>query len=69
MWQEKMKEIFPDLISKYPNHKYLFITFTVKNPKLKNLKSVLICMSRAYAKMFQRKAFKKWFVGDIRSTE
>ncbi|HEA0558369.1 TPA: protein rep [Escherichia coli] len=69
VWQEKMKEIFPDLISKYPNHKYLFITFTVKNPKLKNLKSVLICMSRAYAKMFQRKAFKKWFVGDIRSTE
>ncbi len=69
VWQEKMKEIFPDLISKYPNHKYLFITFTVKNPKLKNLTSVLICMSRAYAKMFQRKAFKKWFVGDIRSTE
>ncbi|EDA8393947.1 protein rep [Salmonella enterica subsp. enterica serovar Corvallis] len=69
VWQEKMKEIFPDLISKYPNHKYLFITFTVKNPKLKNLKSVLICMSRAYAKMFQRKAFKKWFIGDIRSTE
>lgn len=69
VWQEKMKEIFPDLISKYPNHKYLFVTFTVKNPKLKNLKSVLICMSRAYAKMFQRKAFKKWFVGDIRSTE
>lgn len=69
VWQEKMKEIFPELISKYPNHKYLFITFTVKNPKLKNLKSVLICMSRAYAKMFQRKAFKKWFVGDIRSTE
>ena len=28
VWQEKMKEIFPDLISKYPNHKYLFITFT-----------------------------------------
>ncbi|MBM1031548.1 hypothetical protein JQN42_24855, partial [Escherichia coli] len=26
VWQEKMKEIFTDLISKYPNHKYLFIT-------------------------------------------
>ena len=69
VWQEKMKEIFPDLISKYPNHKYLFITFTVKNPKIKNLRLVLLCMTRAYAKMFQRKAFKKWFIGDIRSTE
>lgn len=69
VWQEKMKEIFPDLIANYPNHKYLFITFTVKNPKIKNLRLVLLCMTRAYAKMFQRKAFKKWFVGDIRSTE
>lgn len=69
VWQEKMREIFPDLISKYPNHKYLFITFTVKNPKITNLRLVLLCMTRAYAKMFQRKAFKKWFVGDIRATE
>ncbi|HDY7135838.1 TPA: protein rep [Klebsiella pneumoniae] len=69
VWQEKMREIFPDLIAKYPTHKYLFITFTVKNPKIKNLRLVLLCMTRAYAKMFQRKAFKKWFVGDIRATE
>lgn len=69
VWQEKMKEIFPDLIANYPNHKYLFITFTVKNPKIKNLRLVLLCMTRAYAKMFQRKAFKKWFAGDIRATE
>lgn len=69
VWQEKMREIFPDLIANYPAHKYLFITFTVKNPKITNLRLVLLCMTRAYAKMFQRKAFKKWFVGDIRATE
>lgn len=69
VWQEKMREIFPDLIANYPTHKYLFITFTVKNPKITNLRLVLLCMTRAYAKMFQRKAFKKWFVGDIRATE
>ncbi|MEJ5174049.1 protein rep, partial [Erwinia sp. MYb416] len=68
IWQEKMKEIIPELTLNFKNGKYLFITFTVKNPKIKNLRSVLLCMSRAYAKMFQRKAFR-FVVGGIRSTE
>ncbi|ECQ2217551.1 hypothetical protein F0219_22410 [Salmonella enterica] len=68
VWQEKMKEIIPELSINFKNGKYLFITFTVKNPKITNLRLVLKCMSRAYAKMFQRKAFR-FVVGGIRSTE
>lgn len=68
IWQEKMKEIIPELTINFKNGKYLFITFTVKNPKIKNLRLVLLCMSRAYAKMFQRKVFRH-VVGGIRSTE
>ncbi|EKF5057929.1 protein rep [Salmonella enterica] len=68
VWQEKMKEIIPELSINFKNGKYLFITFTVKNPKITNLRVVLKCMSRAYAKMFQRKAFR-FVVGGIRSTE
>ncbi|HGW3610650.1 TPA: protein rep [Klebsiella pneumoniae] len=68
IWQEKMKEIIPELSINFKNGKYLFITFTVKNPKITNLRLVLKCMSRAYAKMFQRKAFR-FVVGGIRSTE
>lgn len=68
VWQMKMQEIIPELSINFKNGKYLFITFTVKNPKIKNLRLVLKCMSRAYAKMFQRKAFR-FVVGGIRSTE
>jgi len=68
VWQMKMQEIIPELSINFKNGKYLFITFTVKNPKITNLRLVLKCMSRAYAKMFQRKAFR-FVVGGIRSTE
>ncbi|MDJ6671478.1 protein rep [Salmonella enterica] len=69
VWQKRFEEILPRLGQEHKNAKYLFVTFTVKNPKLKNLHTVLLCMTRAFAKMFRRDAFKKHFAGCIRSTE
>jgi len=68
VWGEKVKSIMPELNDNYASSSYLFVTFTVKNPKVADLRKVLKAMNRASNLMFKRKAFKI-VQGGIRSTE
>lgn len=69
VWQEKIKSIFPNLAENHLNAKYLFSTFTIKNPKIKNLRLALSVMNKAANRMFKMEKYKKFILGGVRSTE
>jgi hypothetical protein len=58
--QQKIRQILPDLIAQ-TNAKdgLIFGTLTVKNPLISELKDYLKILSKAFARMFKRKEFKK----------
>ena len=55
--------------TKYKKYNFLFVTFTIKNPKITDLKVTLSLMNRAVNRMFKRDRFKKVILGGVRSTE
>ncbi|HDZ1018228.1 TPA: protein rep, partial [Klebsiella pneumoniae] len=69
IWQKKNEAIFPKLEENYPNAKYLFATFTIKNPKITDLRVVLSLMNKAANRLFKMKKYKDFILGGIRSTE
>lgn len=69
IWQKKTESIFPKLEENYLNAKYLFATFTIKNPKITDLRVVLSVMNKAANRLFKMKKYKDFILGGIRSTE
>lgn len=51
------------------NVKYIFVTFTVKNPLLVDLKATVKHMNQSFQRMQQTKRFKNSILGYLRSTE
>lgn len=65
--QSKAFKIFPKVRADFPKHQYIFLTLTVRNCPLVELRSQLDQMNRAWNRLTQRKAFPA--DGWIRSTE
>jgi len=62
--QQKIRQILPDLIAQTDaKDGLIFGTLTVKNPLITELKDYLKILSKAFARMFKRKEFKKIFEG------
>lgn len=57
IWQQKIEQISDQLVKNYPTDGAIFGTLTVKNPLIKDLKKHFQAMSKAFARMLQRKAF------------
>lgn len=66
-WTAKTKQITPKILEDYPKSRYIMLSFTVENCELKDLRSQLSKMNKAWAKMVQRKEWK--VQGWIRTTE
>ena len=62
MWRARLFKALPKIISDYPTYRYIFLTLTVKNPPLSELKSTIGLMNKAWAKLVRRKVFpaKGW---------
>ena len=58
----------PNLTAKYPTHRYLFLTLTVPNCPVNELKSTIQAMNKGWVKLTKRKEFKP-IKGFVRSTE
>lgn len=69
VWQKKIESIFPELEENHLAAKYLFATFTIKNPKVKDLRKVLAIMNKAANRMFKMEKYRKFILGGVRSTE
>ena len=67
MWKARAYRILPTVVEAYPNHRWLFLTLTVRNCSVVELRDTLQWMNQSWQRMVQRKKFPA--VGWIRSTE
>jgi plasmid rolling circle replication initiator protein Rep len=67
MWKAKAYKVLPKAVEGYPEHRWLFVTLTVKNCPITDLRATLQAMNKAYQRMAQRKAWPA--DGWLRSTE
>lgn len=69
MWKARFYEALPPLQAKYPTHRFIFLTLTVRNVEITGLRAQLQEMNKAWRKLVQRKAFKASVAGFVRTTE
>jgi plasmid rolling circle replication initiator protein Rep len=67
MWKAKAYKVLPKIVSMYPKHRWLFLTLTVRNCPIAELKSTLTQMNKAFQRFSQVKAYPA--DGWLRSTE
>jgi plasmid rolling circle replication initiator protein Rep len=65
--QARFFERIPSVIDEYPDAAWLFVTLTVKNPEMQDLRLTLQVMNKAFQRFAQRKDFPG--IGYIRTTE
>jgi plasmid rolling circle replication initiator protein Rep len=67
MWQAKVYRALPRLMKDYPNVRFLFITLTVRNCEVKNLRATLDLMCKAWWRLTHLRCWPA--MGWVRSTE
>ena len=62
MWKAKAYKIIPKVVVDYPKYRWLFITLTVKNCKIEELRTTLDWMNRGFKRLTELKAWsaKGW---------
>jgi plasmid rolling circle replication initiator protein Rep len=65
--QARFFERIPSVIDEYPQSAWLFLTLTVKNPEMQDLRTTLQSMNKAFQRLSQRKDWPA--IGYIRTTE
>ncbi len=68
MWQAKALQTIPKVIEAYPKSRFIFLTLTVKNCELDELRNTLASMHDAWRKLVKRKEFTT-VQGWVRSVE
>lgn len=67
MWKAKAHKVLPKVVEAYPKHRWVFLTLTVKNCPITELKSTLGWMHESFKRLTK---LKIWTVeGWIKSTE
>ena len=67
MWKMKAYQVLPMIVDDYPKYRWLFLTLTVRNCLITELRQTLQDMNKSWRRLNQRKKFSA--VGWIRSTE
>ncbi len=67
MWRARFFKALPEIQAKYPTGRWIFVTLTVKNCELKNLRITLNWMNGAWSKLTRRKEFPA--LGFVKSVE
>ena len=55
MWMARLRKALPKVITEYPKHRFIFLTLTVRNCLLTELRSTLTEMSSAWNRLIGRK--------------
>lgn len=69
LWKSNMYVAYEEIKEKYPTHRWLFLTLTVKNCDITELRETLQHMNKAWDRLAKRKVFKGVVDGWIRTTE
>lgn len=67
MWRARFFEAIPKIRADYPKHQFLFLTLTVRNCEVDNLKETVKWMHDSWRKLAKRKSFPA--IGWVRATE
>ena len=67
VWRARAFQAFPKIVEAYPKHRFIFLTLTIRNCSLAELRATLIKMSKAWARLTARKQWPA--VGWLRSVE
>ena len=67
MWKAKAYKILPTVVDDNPGYRWLFLTLTVQNCLILDLRRTIHWMNKSWQRMVQRKVFPA--IGWIRSTE
>lgn len=57
MWRARFFKTIPAITADYPNHQFLFLTLTVKNCEVSNLRETINWMNKSFDKLRRRKSF------------
>lgn len=66
-WQAKMFEAIPKITEKYTSHRWIFVTLTVRNCDLTDLRSTITDMNKAFGRLTKLTRFPA--IGWIKSLE
>ena len=67
MWSARFFKALPEIQAKYPTGRWIFVSLTVKNCELTDLRATLTWMNAAWSKLTRRKEFPA--LGFVKSTE
>jgi len=67
MWRARFFKALPEIQTQYPTARWIFVTLTVKNCELSELKKTLAWMNAAWSKFTRRKEFPA--LGFVKSVE
>lgn len=68
MWQARFYQSLPKLVEQYPKARWVFLTLTVRNCPVEDLRDTLKAMNGAWQRLKARKEFKP-VLGWVRTTE
>jgi plasmid rolling circle replication initiator protein Rep len=69
MWKAKFYKALPEIEAEYKSASWMFLTLTVENCEITDLKNTLAHMNKAFKKMIKRKHFLKYNLGFVKTTE
>lgn len=69
LWRAVMFQKLPEITAMYPTHRWVFLTLTVRNCAVSELRDTLNDMNKSWQRLTQTKAFKDVVAGFIRTTE
>ncbi len=67
MWRARFYKALPLILTDYPRTRFIFLTLTVRNCQLQDLRETLAVMNRAWIRLTQRKNFPA--IGWLKSVE
>lgn len=68
MWQARFLQSLPSLLEEYKSARWLFLTLTVRNCEIDNLRETLTGMNKSWHRLVKRPEFKH-VMGWVRTTE
>ena len=69
MWKARFYEALPKIIEDNKNARFLFLTLTVRNCEITELKDTLKLINHAWSKLRKRKAFASCVTGFVKTVE
>lgn len=62
MWKAKAYKIMPKVVAEYPKYRWIFITLTIKNCKIEELRTTLNWLNRSFKRLTELKVWvaKGW---------